>query len=234
MCLRLFVAEACSAWECLDIVHRACNLLRSILFLLRCAFKMLPLSLGWCKLPGRGHLFPWWLWWEYLQLQVLECCSGSALLQPSKHVKGFCKECVASRSNASCWRAVFTGCQPVVGFTSMGDKLVLDSGVSPPHSHSCLESRYGQGAHVGLRFALSCSAEVLSWSAYLWKMMMASLVQPTYLQESFLHPVSVILMSSVYMKTVYFLFECLNLKSSLSFCSSELLLLLSLDCKHCM
>lgn len=27
--------------------------------------------------------------------------------------KGFCEECVASRSNASCWRAVFTGCQSV-------------------------------------------------------------------------------------------------------------------------
>ena len=27
--------------------------------------------------------------------------------------KGFCEECVASRSNASCWRAVFTGCPSV-------------------------------------------------------------------------------------------------------------------------
>lgn len=155
------MAEACSAWGCLDIAGYMLYELRSFLFLLRCAFKMLPLSLGWCKLPGRGHLFPWWLWWKYLQLQVLECCSGSALLQASKYAKGFCKECVASRSYASCWRVVFTGCQSVVGFTSMGDKLAVDSSGVPSSLTQLLREQIWARSTCGVGI---CS-ELLSRSA---------------------------------------------------------------------
>lgn len=73
---------------------------------------------------------------------------GSALLQGQLTYKGFCEECVASRSNASCWRAVFTGCQSVWRLYNYGTYVADPEDVLS--SLSCPGTRYGQGAGLGL------------------------------------------------------------------------------------
>lgn len=86
MCLRLILAEACSAWGCLHTLRGAGSLQRTRLLLLPRGAKCCPSARPDAPRQAEdSHIL--WQEWEHVLVQELVCCSGAALLQAGRNVR---------------------------------------------------------------------------------------------------------------------------------------------------